>query len=410
MFCSRRISSLFVLATLALSGATQISASPHRQTSVVSKAEGWSFAIGGDGTPGGQSATEYMAGRDKITAHSGTSSVTIKSLSDKPQHFRAITQGIRANAYRGKRLCLSGYLKSNAVTSWSGLWLRVDGVDRELAFDNMFSRAVKGTTDWTQYKVVLDVPDAAGAIYFGVAMDGTGQIWADDLTLEVVDPNQIATTDTHASEPSQLVNLDFETAPTNDSPGAIPGWIPNGGSQYDCSRDTSVRHGGTASATLKSRSDKANNFVPIIQAIAADAYRGKRVRLTGYLKTDKVKQWAGLWMNVAGTNESLTFDNMHDGQKDRSVKGTTDWQPYSIVLDVPQAAQSIRFGALLSGPGQLWVDDLALETVDPQQTASTDVQVYLEKKTEPEKKKRTAKRLQAQSRLPLQPANLDFER
>jgi len=55
----------------------------------------------------------------------------------------------------------------------------------------------------------------------------------------------------------------------------------------------------------------------------------------------------------------LAFDNMQD----RAIKATSDWQPYDIVLDVPEGAQEIAFGLLLSGKGEVWMDDLKFEVV-----------------------------------------------
>jgi len=55
---------------------------------------------------------------------------------------------------------------------------------------------------------------------------------------------------------------------------------------------------------------------------------------------------------------------MHDGKKDRSVKGTTAWTKYEIVLDVPLQATNLAYGALLSGTGQIWFDHLKFEVVD----------------------------------------------
>jgi hypothetical protein len=49
----------------------------------------------------------------------------------------------------------------------------------------------------------------------------------------------------------------------------------------------------------------------------------------------------------------------------RSIVGTRDWRRYEIVLDVPPAAADVAFGAHLSGPGTIWVDDFQLEVVDP---------------------------------------------
>ena len=55
---------------------------------------------------------------------------------------------------------------------------------------------------------------------------------------------------------------------------------------------------------------------------------------------------------------------MHDGKKNISVKGTTNWTKYEIVLDVPSNATLIVYGALLAGTGQIWVDHLSFEIAD----------------------------------------------
>jgi hypothetical protein len=55
---------------------------------------------------------------------------------------------------------------------------------------------------------------------------------------------------------------------------------------------------------------------------------------------------------------------MHDGKKDRSIKGTTEWTKHEIILDVPANASNIAFGALLSGTGQIWFADLHFDIVD----------------------------------------------
>ncbi len=98
------------------------------------------------------------------------------------------------------------------------------------------------------------------------------------------------------------------------------------------------------------------------QWFRADQYRGKRLRLTGYIKTQGVEanRGAGLWMRIDGKEQtSLAFDNMNGRRPD----GTTDWKSYDVVLDIPDNAEEIYFGCLLAGPGQAWVDDLKFEVV-----------------------------------------------
>ena len=77
--------------------------------------------------------------------------------------------------YAGKRVRMSGYMKSQDVAGWAGFWFRIDGQGaRPLAFDNMHGRAVRGTTGWKKYEIVLDVPQQATNLAYGALLDGTG--------------------------------------------------------------------------------------------------------------------------------------------------------------------------------------------------------------------------------------------
>jgi erythromycin esterase-like protein len=87
--------------------------------------------------------------------------------------------------------------------------------------------------------------------------------------------------------------------------------------------------------------------------------RGKKIVLRGFIKTQNVHDgYAGLWWRVDGPRrEQLAFDNMEG----RGPSGTTDWQEYSITLDVPQEAININFGCMLTDRGTAWFDSLAVE-------------------------------------------------
>jgi hypothetical protein len=94
-----------------------------------------------------------------------------------------------AEVYRGKRLRLSADVKAEAVADWAGLWLRVDGPSGTLGLDNMLGRPIRGTSDWTSYAIVLDVPRDSVGIAFGILLAGAGQVWLDDVRFEVVGPD-----------------------------------------------------------------------------------------------------------------------------------------------------------------------------------------------------------------------------
>lgn len=85
---------------------------------------------------------------------------------------------------------------------------------------------------------------------------------------------------------------------------------------------------------------------------------GKRVRFSGYIKTEDVTNgYAGLWWIVDGSSGTLAGDNMQN----RGVTGTTDWKRYEIELPIAADARSISFGAILPGNGTAWFDRLSVE-------------------------------------------------
>jgi hypothetical protein len=130
---------------------------------------------------------------------------------------------------------------------------------------------------------------------------------------------------------------------------------------YETRLDTSIFNTGVSSAIIESKEKKTKGFGTLMQSCSAKNYLGKRVTLSGYIKTENVKKWAGLWFRVDGENKKrvLSFENM---QK-RKIKGTTDWTKYEITLDVPKNALSLNFGTLIVGSGKVWFDDISFEVI-----------------------------------------------
>jgi hypothetical protein len=119
---------------------------------------------------------------------------------------------------------------------------------------------------------------------------------------------------------------------------------------------------GQPVAYLRSIVQQARSFGAFCQTIAAEDYRGKRIRFSAALKATNVTDgWGGLWLRIDGArlDETLAIDTMED----RPLVGTTGWQEHALVLDVAAAAATISFGAGLSGKGELLVSQLAFEEV-----------------------------------------------
>jgi len=147
-------------------------------------------------------------------------------------------------------------------------------------------------------------------------------------------------------------NFDFETV-KNDKP---VGWKVFGNENYKTSVDSKISQKGKNSVVIEYNGDTPN-FKAWGYRIPA-IYQGKKIKLTGYLKTENVTNgFAGLWMRI---DPSVAFDNMNN----RGVTGTTNWKKYEIELDLtPSSAKKIVIGGLLTGKGKMWIDNLQL-TID----------------------------------------------
>jgi DNA-binding transcriptional MerR regulator len=136
----------------------------------------------------------YDRGLDTTVTHSPGASGRIAFRGQEPDEddWATFVQYATPVPFRGGRVRYRGWLRTRDVASgWAGLWLRVEGPDREvLEFDNLGQvppdRSLTGSNDWTQAEIVLPVAAEAVALAFGVLLVGDGTLWADDLSLEAL--------------------------------------------------------------------------------------------------------------------------------------------------------------------------------------------------------------------------------
>jgi len=90
--------------------------------------------------------------------------------------------------------------------------MRVDKGNAGVAFDNMMDRAIKGIKVGTVTSVILDVPQEATGIFFGILPDRSGAVWLNGVQFDVVGAD-VPATQVGSSGSSQLkgaANLTFE--------------------------------------------------------------------------------------------------------------------------------------------------------------------------------------------------------
>jgi hypothetical protein len=139
----------------------------------------------------------HMTGHnpDKFTAGVDTSpdargAKFLRSKTNDPDAWAGLVQTVQAQRYLGQRVRFRARLRTEAMSKWAGLWMRVDSPDgKVLAFHNTQDQPVKGTSGWQERSIVLDVPANAGAILFGAIGVGTGAVWMEPVAFETVGRN-----------------------------------------------------------------------------------------------------------------------------------------------------------------------------------------------------------------------------
>jgi C-terminal processing protease CtpA/Prc len=130
---------------------------------------------------------DYKIYPDSVHKKSGKFSMVIEN-NGETSNFRALSFKLPKN-YNGKVIRLSGYIKTENVTGgYAGLWMRIDP---EIGFDNMSDRGIRGTTDWKEYEVYLELnPKETDNIVIGGLLVGKGKMWLDDLKV-TIDSNDL---------------------------------------------------------------------------------------------------------------------------------------------------------------------------------------------------------------------------
>ncbi|WP_407482667.1 S41 family peptidase [Elizabethkingia meningoseptica] len=154
------------------------------------------------------------------------------------------------------------------------------------------------------------------------------------------------------SKSTPSLNLSFE-----EIENSLPkGWRISGSPNYKTSIDKQNVQNGKNALLIE-----GSGGYKIVTLDLPHNYTGKKITLTGYVKTENVSDGhAALWMRI---DPKIAFDNMQN----RGITGTTDWKKVEITLPLnPEVTDKILVGALLSGSGKMWIDNfnISIDGVD----------------------------------------------
>ncbi len=143
------------------------------------------------GGVGGATGT-YTATIDSSTTVDGAAAELLASGAGTSGNTWGTTMGMKSidKSYAGKRFKMTAKIKTESVTQAATLYFEIaSSTSGSYVLDDMLTptdRSLKGTNDWKQVSLVLDVPTDADAFYFGSMLYGAGKVWTGPITFEEV--------------------------------------------------------------------------------------------------------------------------------------------------------------------------------------------------------------------------------
>jgi C-terminal processing protease CtpA/Prc len=135
-----------------------------------------------DGWGGGPPGTLFAD--TEVSRAPGKPTARIERQAASPGEFSTLTKSIPIE-FKGSKVELRGYLRTEEVSDSAGLWMREDGFGETVEFENMQGRPISGTTTWTEYSIILPLNPNARKLFFGFLLSGTGKVWASEFQLLV---------------------------------------------------------------------------------------------------------------------------------------------------------------------------------------------------------------------------------
>lgn len=307
----------------------------------------WDVIINGDMTAGGARPFAWdhqwvgkgrvEVARDTTTSVSAPASLRLRSL-DGPAQASA-EQPLRGVA--GRTVTVTAQVRN---AGFSSVLLRVTGLDG--AYKQALNQVVidaTAATGWTRFEGSLAIPAEVPNCRLGFAVDGSGSAWLDDVVVTVSD-----------TPPAPAGTNLLRNGGMEDGDAQPIGWTSTwaGTGKVAAARDTAMAHGGKASLRVESVGGAAKGNAS--QAVSGLA--GKRVRITGWLRTDGTVTAA---IGAGCFDEAwkmLVWEPIHTAPG--GVPG--EWVAFDKTVTIPAGTAKVSLGASIDGDGKAWFDDLAL--------------------------------------------------
>lgn len=205
--------------------------------------------------------------------------------------------------------------------------------------------------DWTQVEVSLYVPPSTNMVFVRGGIFGVGEAWFDDFSLTSGPP---APEKPFPLGKNLLADPGFE-GNLDDWEFSLP---PLEGLRFDL--DGENAHSGAQALRFESqRHTPFQMLTHAYQVFNTRALSGKRVRLSGWLKLDKLNS-SSAYLTVQATG---FYGNYHPIISN-GISGTQPWTYLTYETDIPKDTYTVWVrGAFATAEGRVWFDDLKFEVL-----------------------------------------------
>lgn len=372
-----RAATLFLLALLSATPARAAAAPSANLLTNPSVEEGTLLAPAGWDSTVSQVPTARFAWDDQ-TAHDGKRSLYVINTSNViPVWFNWSQTLAGVNRLGNKELTLRAWVKTRNLTGKAYILLQAyrdtvliqamkvglprltvrgqmgykPATDPQLEMGWARKQISGNHDDWTPVEAKLYVPPSTNMVFVRGGIFGVGEVWFDDFSLTAGPPT-----------PEKPFPLGKNLLADPGFEGNLDDWEfslpPLEGLRVDL--DTENPHSGAQSIRFESqRHTPFQMLTHCYQVFNTRALSGKRVRLSGWIKLDKLDA-SSAYLTVQATG---FYGNYHPAISN-GISGTQPWTFLTYETDIPKDTYTVWVrGAFATAEGRVWFDDLKFEVL-----------------------------------------------
>lgn len=128
---------------------------------------------------------------------------------------------------------------------------------------------------------------------------------------------------------------------------------------YKAAIDKKISHSGMQSIVIERDTKDNHDICSLLQTFSDKNLAGKRIKMTGYIRSTNYGDTAFMWVRIADYNKRMSTDY---GNTIPAIRTSRSWTKHVLIFDVEDNCD-IFFGFMFRGHEKTWFDDVSFEIV-----------------------------------------------